>query len=405
MSTPAEAREAHCRRVHTGGAADGEAHLPRHVHHEPARQGPGGHGWGAHAQGKHTTPSQGDRAATIPSNEQCSLLTARLQQFMVAGDVACPGRPSAEDVDAIASPFAATMLESLPQAGARELHRLFPSASPEAADLLAKCAPCHPGACWVAAGCILRWQRVSARRKAAVHPLSTEGRTCTRRPSKARVATPAEARAATAREPCHAPWGSCARAGNGPVHQRACAGPPRRLLQFNPSKRLSAEDALRHPYVAQFHAAHEEPSAKGVITIPINDNTKARAPACWLPKGTTRVLQGQHVATAYAWAGTEHDAAVLRRIMPLPPEDAGSSTSSRGGEYQAGWLPCSTPSRITGTSCTWRSCGGRRSCAGGTSRTAKPGLAPARPATACSAPLQQMTRQDTPTQTHGSPEC
>ena len=51
----------------------------------------------------------------------------------------------------------------------------------------------------------------------------------------------------------------------------------RRLLQFNPSKRLSAEDALRHPYVAQFHAAHDEPCAAGVITIPINDNTKVRA--------------------------------------------------------------------------------------------------------------------------------
>ncbi len=54
----------------------------------------------------------------------------------------------------------------------------------------------------------------------------------------------------------------------------------RRLLQFNPGKRLSAEDALRHPYVAQFHAAHEEPSAPGIITIPINDNTKARPGPC-----------------------------------------------------------------------------------------------------------------------------
>ena len=54
----------------------------------------------------------------------------------------------------------------------------------------------------------------------------------------------------------------------------------RRLLQFNPGKRLSAEDALRHPYVAQFHAAHDEPSAPGIITIPINDNTKVRAGPC-----------------------------------------------------------------------------------------------------------------------------
>ena len=51
----------------------------------------------------------------------------------------------------------------------------------------------------------------------------------------------------------------------------------RRLLQFNPEKRLSARDALRHPYVAQFHATHSEPSAPGIITIPIDDNTKVRA--------------------------------------------------------------------------------------------------------------------------------
>ncbi len=48
------------------------------------------------------------------------------------------GRPSAEDIDAIQSPFAATMLDSLPQSDPRPLHHLFPNASPEATDLLSK---------------------------------------------------------------------------------------------------------------------------------------------------------------------------------------------------------------------------------------------------------------------------
>jgi hypothetical protein len=48
------------------------------------------------------------------------------------------GQPSQQDVDAIASPFAATMLEALPCGDAPALHRLFPSASPEAADLLSR---------------------------------------------------------------------------------------------------------------------------------------------------------------------------------------------------------------------------------------------------------------------------
>ncbi len=47
-----------------------------------------------------------------------------------------------------------------------------------------------------------------------------------------------------------------------------------RLLQFNPSKRISAAQALRHPFVAQFHNPEDEPSCSRVITIPINDNHK-----------------------------------------------------------------------------------------------------------------------------------
>ena len=70
------------------------------------------------------------------------------------------GRPSAEDIDAINSPLAQTMLESLPPAKAKRLRDMFPTASEEALDLL------------------------------------------------------------------------------------------KNLLQFNPNKRLSAEQALRHPYVA-----------------------------------------------------------------------------------------------------------------------------------------------------------
>lgn len=40
------------------------------------------------------------------------------------------GRPSQEDVDAINSPFAATMLDNLPGAEPRRLHEMFPNASP-----------------------------------------------------------------------------------------------------------------------------------------------------------------------------------------------------------------------------------------------------------------------------------
>lgn len=44
------------------------------------------------------------------------------------------------------------------------------------------------------------------------------------------------------------------------------------LLQFNPNKRLTAEQALQHPYVAQFHNPEEEPVCTKKIFIPIDDN-------------------------------------------------------------------------------------------------------------------------------------
>ena len=46
------------------------------------------------------------------------------------------------------------------------------------------------------------------------------------------------------------------------------------LLHFNPNKRLTAEQALKHPYVAQFHNPDEEPVCNKKINIPIDDNQK-----------------------------------------------------------------------------------------------------------------------------------
>lgn len=95
------------------------------------------------------------------------------------------GRPSEADIDAINSPFAATMLESLPaNVKPRSLTQMFPTASREARDLI------------------------------------------------------------------------------------------RRLLQFNPNKRITVEEALQHPYVAQFHDPAKEPSCPAPITIPIDDDRK-----------------------------------------------------------------------------------------------------------------------------------
>jgi mitogen-activated protein kinase 15 len=48
----------------------------------------------------------------------------------------------------------------------------------------------------------------------------------------------------------------------------------RSLLHFNPHKRLTADQALRHPYVSQFHNPEDEPVCPKKINIPIDDNQK-----------------------------------------------------------------------------------------------------------------------------------
>lgn len=94
------------------------------------------------------------------------------------------GRPSQDDIEAINSPFAATMLESLPRTQPASLNERFQYASEEALDLLSQC------------------------------------------------------------------------------------------LQFNPDKRITAEGALKHPYVTAFHNPEEEPDCDREIKISIDDDHK-----------------------------------------------------------------------------------------------------------------------------------
>merc|ERR1719335_928201 len=52
----------------------------------------------------------------------------------------------------------------------------------------------------------------------------------------------------------------------------------RLCLQFNPARRLSAKDSLRHVYVVQFHNPEDEFDCDRTIRIPIDDNTKLTVP-------------------------------------------------------------------------------------------------------------------------------
>merc|ERR1712050_181518 len=48
----------------------------------------------------------------------------------------------------------------------------------------------------------------------------------------------------------------------------------KQCMHFNPDKRLSAAQALKLPYVVQFHNPDDEFDCDRAIRIPIDDNTK-----------------------------------------------------------------------------------------------------------------------------------
>ena len=47
-----------------------------------------------------------------------------------------------------------------------------------------------------------------------------------------------------------------------------------KLLIFNPNKRITVEEALEHPYVADFHNPSEEIASENKIRIPLDDTKK-----------------------------------------------------------------------------------------------------------------------------------
>jgi mitogen-activated protein kinase 15 len=56
------------------------------------------------------------------------------------------GMPPKPDIDAIASPYASTMLETLPPLNHKSVTELFPSATPEAIDFIKECLHFNPTA-------------------------------------------------------------------------------------------------------------------------------------------------------------------------------------------------------------------------------------------------------------------
>jgi len=67
------------------------------------------------------------------------------------------------------------------------------------------------------------------------------------------------------------------------------------LLRFNPEERLTAEQALDHPYVSQFHDPAVERKASKCVHVPIDDNEKKNTSVYreWLYKEIDQAKRAQ----------------------------------------------------------------------------------------------------------------
>ena len=89
-----------------------------------------------------------------------------------------------------------------------------------------------------------------------------------------------------------------------------------KLLQFNPQKRISAEEALEHPYIRQFHDRSIETVARETISIQLNDNTKVitRSSDCTLLL-LPGIAKSCQVLLLYHESICQHT--ILRKILKL----------------------------------------------------------------------------------------
>ena len=90
------------------------------------------------------------------------------------------------------------------------------------------------------------------------------------------------------------------------------------LMRFNPNERISADDALKHPYVAAFHNARDEPCAPHPITISLPDDTRYTV-------GEYREKLYQEIASTKKRTDKKEGASVLPAVA-----NRGSITSASG---------------------------------------------------------------------------
>lgn len=139
------------------------------------------------------------------------------------------------------------------------------------------------------------------------------------------------------------------------------------LLCFNPKGRMTAEQALNHPYVASFHNPKDEPSAPGPITIALPDDTRYTVSEyrdklyAEISSSKRRVERKESLLPA-----------VSKSAATGNPQPAPSASRTTGSASQSPAYPRSTGSASTTAPRTGSSLGERRQSSSTTTTSAAP---------------------------------
>uniref|UniRef100_A0A8C5PRJ8 Mitogen-activated protein kinase 15 n=1 Tax=Leptobrachium leishanense TaxID=445787 RepID=A0A8C5PRJ8_9ANUR len=83
-----------------------------------------------------------------------------------------------------------------------------------------------------------------------------------------------------------------------------------RLLVFNPDKRLTADEALQHPYVKRFHSPLREPALDYDVILPLDDDVQLSVRSSRPPASQRKILSSPPSTPRYLF---------LLASAPLPP--------------------------------------------------------------------------------------
>ncbi|NXS34703.1 MK15 kinase, partial [Pomatostomus ruficeps] len=116
----------------------------------------------------------------------------------------------------------------------------------------------------------------------------------------------------------------------------------KKLLVFNPDKRLTAEEALQHPYVSRFHCPSKEPSLDFDVILPLGDDVQLSV-AEYRNKLYEMILEKKSKSLPKEQRRRENVQLSQPEPSTLPPSFSSVTAPSRKGQQEPTPPPANPP--------------------------------------------------------------